>query len=162
MSNSLWPHGLQQARPPCPSPFPGVCSNSCPLHQWCHRTITSSVFLLLLLFLIFPGIRVFSNDSALHIMWPKYWSCSFSISPSKEHSWLIAFRTDWFDHLAIQGTLKSLLQHYSLKAWLFQCSAFFYGPTLTSLRVAGKTIVLPIWTFVSKVMSLLFNPDKGM
>ena len=119
-------------------------------------------FLLLLLFLIFPSIRVFSNDSALHIRWPKYWSCSFSISPSKEHSWLIAFRTDWFDHLAIQGTLKSLLQHYSLKASIFQCSAFFYGPTLTSLHVAGKTIVLPIWTFVSKVMYLLFNPDKDM
>ena len=83
---------------------------------------------------IFPSIRVFSNESALHIRWPKYWSFSFNISPSNEHPGLISFRMDWLDLLAVQGTLKSLLQHHSLKASVFQLSAFFYGPTLTSIH----------------------------
>ena len=114
MSSSLWPHGLQHARLPCPSPTPGACSNSCPSSQWCYSTI-SSCRPLLLLPSIFPSIRVFSNESVLHIKWPKYWSFSFSISPSNEYSGLISFRTDWFNLLAVQGTLRSFLQHYSSK-----------------------------------------------
>ena len=97
------------ARLPCPSLSPGVCSNSCLLSQWCHPTILSSVTHLLLLPSIFPSIRVFSNESALHIKWPKYWSFSLSINPSKEYSWLISFKLDWFDLLAVQGIPKSLL-----------------------------------------------------
>ena len=124
MSDSLLPHGLQHIRPPCPSPTPGVDSNSCPLSQWCHPTISSSVFLLLLPS-IFPSIRVFSNESILHIRWPKYWSFSFSMSPSKEHSGLISFMMDWLDLLTVQGTLKSLLQHHSSKALILRHSAFF-------------------------------------
>ena len=103
-------------RLPCPSSDPGVCSNSCPLHGWCHPTISLSVEPLLLLPSLFPSIRVFSNESVLHIWWPRYWSFSFSISPYNEHSGLISFRMDWLDLLAVQGTLKSLLQHHSSKA----------------------------------------------
>ena len=104
MSDSLWLHGLQHARHPCPSPSPIVCSNSCPLSQLCHPTISSSVlFTLLLLPSIFPSIRVFSNESTLHIRWPNYWSFSFSISPSNEYSGLISFRVDWFDLLLSKG-----------------------------------------------------------
>ena len=213
MSDSLPPHGLQHTRPPCPSPAPGVGSNSCPLSQWCHTTILSSVipfssylqsfpasgsFLisqlfasgrqsirasasasspsnesvqfnlsgvrlfatpwiaarqaslsitnsrnlfklmfielvmpsnhlivcrpLLLLPFIFPSIRVFSNESALRIRWPKYWSFSFSLSPSNEQSGLISYRMDWLDLLAVQGALKSILQHHSSKASILWCS----------------------------------------
>ena len=113
---------------------------------------------LLLLPSIFPSIRVVSNESALRIRWPKYWSFSFSISPSNEYSGLISFRIYWFDLLAIQGTLKSLLQHYSSKASILQCSAFFIVQ-LSHLYMTdyGKTIALTIQTFVGKVMSLLFN-----
>ena len=111
VSDSLWPHGLQHARPPCPSPTPRVYSNSCILKQWCHPSISSSCRSLLLLPSIFPSIRGFSNESALCIRWPKYWSLSFSISPSNEHPGLISFRMDWLDLLAVQGTLKSILQH---------------------------------------------------
>ena len=118
VSDSLWPHGLQHARLPCPSPTPGACSNSCPSSWWCHSTI-SSCCPLLLLPSIFPSIRVFSNESVLCIRWPKCWSFSFSISPSNEYPWLISFRIDWFDLLAVQGTLKSLLQHHSSKASIF-------------------------------------------
>ena len=89
---------------------------------------------LLLLPSVFPGIRVFSNESVLHIRWPKYWSFSFSISPSNEYSGLISFMIDWFDLLAVQGTLKNLLQHHSSKGSILQCSAFFYNPTLTSIH----------------------------
>ena len=115
MSYSLQPHGEQHARLPCPSPTPTVCSNSSPLSQWCHSTI-SSCRPLLLLPSIFPSIRVFSNESVFHIRWPNYWSFSFIIIPSKEHPGLISFRMDWLDLLAVQGTLKSLLQHHSSKA----------------------------------------------
>ena len=117
MSDSLWPHGLQHARPPCSSPTPRVYSNSCPLSWWYHPTI-SSCHPLLLLTSIFPSIRVFSNKSVLCIRWPKYWSFNSSISPSNEYSGLISFRMDWLDLLAVQGTLKSLLQHHSSKAWI--------------------------------------------
>ena len=112
---------------------------------------------LLLLPSIFPSIRIFSNESALCIRWPKYWSLSFNISPSNEHSGLISFRMDWFDHLAIQGTLKSLLQHHSSKASNLQCSAFFIVQLSHPYMTTGKTIALTGWIFVGKVMSLLFN-----
>ena len=106
---TLQPHALQHTRLPCPSPSLGVCSNLCPLSWWCHPTISSSVIPFLLLPSVLSSIRVFSNESALHIRWPKYWSFSFSISTSSEYSGLISFRIDWFDLLAVPGTLKSLL-----------------------------------------------------
>ena len=112
---------------------------------------------LLLLPLIFPSIRVFSNESALHIRWPKYWSFSFNTSPSNVHPGLISFRRDWLDLLAIQETLKSLLQTHSSKASVLQCSAFFMVQISHPYMTTGKTIALTIWTFVGKVMSLLFN-----
>ena len=105
----------------------------------------------------FPNIRVFSNESALHIRWPKYWSFSFTISPSSEHSGLISFRMGWLDLLTVQGTLKSLLQHHSSKASILQCSAFFIIQLSQPYMTAGKTITLTRRTFVGKVMSLLFN-----
>ena len=111
----------------------------------------------LLLPSIFPSIRVFSKESVLHIRWPRYWSFSFSISPSNEYSGLISFRTDWFDLLAVQGTLKSLLQHHSSEASILWCSAFFMVPLAYPYMTIGKTIALTIWTFVRKVVSLLFN-----
>ena len=123
VSGSLWPHGLQHARLPCPSPTPGACSNSCPTNWWSiqpsHPLSSPSPHS------IFPSIKVFSNESVLCIRWPKYWSFSFSISPSSEHSGLISFRIDWWDLLAVQGTLKSLLQHHNSKASILQHSAFF-------------------------------------
>ena len=106
---------------------------------------------------IFSTISVFSSESALHIRWPKYWSFSFSISPSNKHSGSISFRIDWFDLLAVQGTLKNLLQHHSLKASILHCSAFFMVQPSHPYMTTGKTLALTIWTFVSKVMSLLFN-----
>ena len=112
---------------------------------------------LLLLPSIFPSIRVFTNESVLHIRWPKYWSFSFSISPSSEYSWLISFRMDWLDLLAVQGTLKSLLQHHSSKASILWRSAFFLVQLSHPYMTTGKTIVLTRRTFVGKVMSLLFN-----
>ena len=112
---------------------------------------------LLLLPSIFPNIRIFSNESALHIKWSKYWSISFSISPSKEHSGLLSFSIDWLDLLAVQGTLQSLLQHHSSKAAILQCSDFFMVQLSHLYMTTGKTIALTRRTFVSKVMSLLFN-----
>ena len=106
---------------------------------------------------IFPSIRVFSNESVLHISWPKYWSFSFNISPSNEHSGLISFRMDWLDLLAVQGTLKSLLQHHSSKASILWRSAFFMVQLSHSYMTTGKIITLTRWTFVNKVMFLLFN-----
>ena len=110
----------------------------------------------LLLPSIFPSIRVFSNESVLHIRWPKYWHFTFNISPSNEHSGLISFRMDWLDLLAIQGTLKSLLQHHSSKASILWCSAFLTVQLSHPYMTIGKTIALSRWTFVGKVMSLLF------
>ena len=112
---------------------------------------------LLLLPSIFPTIGVFSNESALRIRWPKYWNFSFNISPSNEHSGLISFRMDWLDLLAVQGALKSLLQHHSSKASILRCSAFFIVQLSHPYMTTGKTIALTRWTFVGKVMSLLFN-----
>ena len=114
----------------------------------CHPLLLPSIFL---------SIRVFSNESALHMKWPKYWSFSFSISPSNEHPGPISFRMDWLDLLAVQGTLKSFLQHHSSKASILQCSAFFTVQLSHPYMTTGKTIALTRWTFVGKVMSLLFN-----
>ena len=111
----------------------------------------------LLLPSIFPSIRVFCNKSVLHIMWPKYWSFSFNISPSNEYSGLISLRIDWFDLLAVQGTLQSLLQHYSSKAAILRCSDFFMVQLSHPYMTSGKIIALTRWTFVGKAMSLLFN-----
>ena len=111
----------------------------------------------LLLPSIFPSIRVFSTESVLHIKWPKYWRFSFSISPSIEYSGLISFRFDWLDLLAPQGTLKSLLQHHSSKASILRCSAFFIVQLSCPYMTTGKITALTIWTFVGKLMSLLFN-----
>ena len=112
---------------------------------------------LLLLLSVFPSIRVFSSELAFHIRWPEYWSFTFSISPSNEFSGLVSFRTDWFDLLAVQGTLKSLLQHHSSKASILWCLAFFMFQPSHPHMTTGKTIALTRWTFVGKVMSLLFN-----
>ena len=112
---------------------------------------------LLLLPPIPPCIRVFSNESTLHMRWPKYWSFSFNISPSNEPPGLISFRMDWLDLLAVQGTLKSLLQHHSSKALILQCSVLFTVQLLHPYMTTGKTIALTRWTFVGKTMSLLFN-----
>ena len=111
----------------------------------------------LLLSSIFPSIRVFSNESVLCLRWPKYWSFNFSISPANEHSRLISFRIDWFDFLTVQGTRKSLIQHYSSRASILQCSNFFRVQLSHLYMTMGKTIALMRWTFVSRVMSLLFN-----
>ena len=139
MSNSLQPHESQHARPPCPSPTPGVHWDSRPSNQWCHPAILSSVVFLPP---IPPSIRDFFNESTLHMMWPKYWSFSFSIIPSKEHPGLISSRMDWLDLLAVQWTLKSLLQHHSSKASILQHSAFFRVQISHPYMTAGKTIAL--------------------
>jgi len=111
----------------------------------------------LLLSLIFPSIRIFSNESTLCIRWPNYWSFSFSISPSNEHPGLISFRMDWLDLFAVQGTLKSLLQHHSSKASILRRSAFFMVQLSHPYMTTGKTMALTRWTFVGKIISLLFN-----
>ena len=151
MSDSLRPHGLQHARLPCPSPTLRACSNSCPSD---HLILCLS---LLLLLSTFPSTRVFSSESALRMRWPNYWSFSFSIIPSYEHPGLISFRMDWFDLLAVQGTLKSLLQHHRSKASILRHSAFFTVQLSQLYLTTGKTIALTIQTVVGKLMSLLFN-----
>ena len=156
MSNSLQPHGLQHAWPPCPSATPGVYSNSCPLSRWCHLTISSSIVPFSSHLQSFPASVSFPM-SLLHVGWPRYWSFSFSISSSNEYSGLISFRTDWLDLLAVQGTLKSLLQHHSLKASILRHSASFIVQLSHPYMTTGKTIALTTQTFVGKVMSLLFN-----
>ena len=137
MSNTLGPHGLQHTRLPCPSATPRDCSNSCPSSQWCHPTISSSVAPSPLAFNLSQHQGLFQWVS-LCIMWPKYWSFSFSISPSNEYSGLISLRVDWFNLLAVQGTLKSLLQHCSLKASIFQRSAFFLAQISHPYMTTGK------------------------
>ena len=172
VSDSLWPHGLQHTRPPCPSPAPGACSNS--IVWFCSNSMDSmsieSVMPsnhlilchpLLLMVSVLPSIRVFSNESVLHITWLKYWSFSFGISPSNEYSGLTSFRIDWFDLVAVQGTLKSLLQQHSSKASILQHSAFFMVQLSHPYITIGKTIALTKRTFVGKVMSLLFNICLG-
>ena len=156
-SYSLRSHESQHARPPCPSPTPRVHPNSCPLSQWCHPAISSSVIPFSSCPQIPPSIRVFSNESTFRMRWPKYWSFSFSVIPSKEIPGLISFRMEWLDLLAVQGTLKSLLQHHSSKASILRCSAFFTVLLSHLYKTIGKTIALTRQTFVGKVMSLLFN-----
>ena len=156
VSNSLRLHGLQHARLPCPLPTPRACSNS----SIASVILSNHLILchpLLLLLSIFPSIRVFSKESVLHIRWPKYWSFSFSISPSNEYSVLISFRMDWLGLLAVQGILKSLLQHHRSKASILRCSAFLIVQLSHPYMTTGKTIALTRWTFVCKVMSLPFN-----
>ena len=155
--HSSWPHGLQALQA-----SPSFTISQSLLKLISMELVMPSKPLILcppLLFLpsIFPSIRVFSKESALHIRWWKYWSFSISISPSNEHSWLISFRMDWLDLLAVQGTLKSLLQHHSSKASILQCSASFVVQLSHLYMATGKTIFLIIQKFVSKVMSLLFN-----
>ena len=149
LSDYLGPHELQHTRPPWPSPTPeftqlmsieSVMSSN-------HLILCHS---LLLLPSIFPSIRVFSKQSALHVRWPKYWSFSFSISISNEHPGLISFRMDWLDLLTVQGTLKSLLQHHSSKASIQRCSAFFIVQLSNPYMITGKTIALTRQTFVGK------------
>ena len=157
VSDSLPPYGLQHARPPCPS-----TNYQSWLKLMSIELVMPSSHLilccsLLLLFLIPPSIRVFSNESTLHMRWPKYWSFSFSISSSNEHPGRISFRMDWLDLLPVQGTLKSLLQHHSSKASILRCSAFFTVQLSHPYMTTGKIIALTRWTSVGKVMSLLFN-----
>ena len=155
-SDSLRPHESQHARPSCPSPTPGVHSDSRPLSQWCHPAVSSSVVPFSCPQSL-PASESFSNESTLRMTWPKYWSFSFSIIPSKEIPGLISFRMDWLDVLAVQGTLKSLLQHHSSKASILQLSVFFTVQLSHPYMTTGKTIALTRWTFVGKVTSLLLN-----
>ena len=154
VSNSLRPHESQHARPPCPSTTPGVHPNSS------VKSVMPSSHLILCRPLLLPSpippsIRVFFSESALHMRWPKYWSFSFSIIPSKEHPGMISFRMDWLHLLAVQGTLNSLLQHHSSKASVLWRSAFFTVQLSHPYMTTGKTIALTRRTFVAKVMSLL-------
>ena len=142
---TLWSLRLQDTRLPCPSPSPGVCSNLCPLSWWCHPSVSSSVTPFSCL-QSFPASGSFPMSSCIRL--PKYWS--FSISPYNEYSKLISFRIDWFDLLAVQGTLKSLSQHHNLKASILRCSASFMVQLSRSYMTTGKTIALTIWTFVPK------------
>ena len=150
MSNSLQPNGRQHARLPCPSPTPRACSNSCPSIE---SVMLSNHLILCHPLLLLPPIRVFSNESTLCMRWPKYWSFSFSISPFNEYLGLIFFRIDWFDLLAVQGTLKGLLQYHSSKASILWHSTFFMVQLSHPYMSTGKTIALTRQTFVGKEMS---------
>ena len=161
MSNSLQPHGLQHARSPCPSPNPRVYSNSCPLNWWCHPTISSSVVPFSSCLQSFPVSGSFPMSQFFTSGGQNIGIITFSTSPFKEYSGLISFRVDWLDLLAVQGTLKSLLEHHSSKASILQCSAFFIVQLLHPYMITGKTIALTRQTFVGKVMSLLFNMMLG-
>ena len=157
MSNSLWLFGLQHARPPCPSPTPGAYSNSCSLHQWCHPTISSSVVPFSSCLQSFPASRSFPMSHFFTSGGQSIRSFSFNTSPSNKYLGLISCRIGWLDLLAVQGTLKSLLQHHSSKASILQRSTFFIVQLSHSYMTTGKTIALTRRTFVGKVMSLLFN-----
>ena len=150
VSNSLQPHGLQHSRLPCASLFPRVCSNSCLLSQWCYLTISSSAAPFSLCLQSLPVSGSFSNELTLCIRWPNYWSFSFSINPSNEHSRLICLRIDWLDLLAVQRTLKSLLQHHSSKASILRCAAFFMVWLSHLYMTTGKTIALTRRTLLAK------------
>ena len=155
MSYTLWPCRLQHARPPCPSPTPGVYSDLYPLSRWCHPTISSSVIPFSSCLQSFPASG-FSNESVLPIRWPNYWSFSFSIGLSNEYSGLISFRMDWLDLLAVLGTLKSILQYHSSKPSILQCSAFFMVQLSHPYMTTGKTIALTRRTLVNKVIWCLW------
>ena len=150
VSDSLRPHGLQHARLPCPSPTPGACLKLMTIDLVMPSNHLILCHPLLLLPSIFPSIKVFSSESVLPIRWPKYWSFSFSISPSNEHSGLVSFRIDWLDLLAVQETLKSLLLHHSSKASIFQPSAFFMAQFSDPYMTTGKIIALTRWILVAK------------
>ena len=153
VSNSLWPHWVQHARPPFPSPSPGVCPSSYSFHQmpssyliiWCPLILLTSIF---------PSIRDFSSESSVCIRWPEYWSFSFSISASSEYSGLIFLNIDWFD-LAVHWTLRS--HHQNLKASILWCSAFFMVQLSQPYVITEKTIALTMQTLIGRVMSLFFN-----
>ena len=153
MSDSLQPHGLQHTRLPCPSPTPGVYSNSCASSWWCHPTISSSVIPFFSCLQSFPVSGSFQMSQ--HFASGGQSIGVSNISPSKEHSRLISFRMDWLDLLAVKETLKSLLQHHNSKASILWCSAFFIVQLSHPYMTAGKPIALAIWTFVGKVTSLL-------
>ena len=157
VSDSLWPREPQHARPPCPSPTPEVYPNSCPSSQWCHRAISSSVAPFSSCPQSLPASGSFPMSQLFTWGGHSVWSFSFSISPSNEHPGLISFRMDWLDLLAVQGALKSLLQHHSSKVSILQRSAFFMVQLSHPYVTTGKTIALTRRTFVGKVMSLLFN-----
>ena len=157
VSDSLWPHELQHTRPPCPSPTLGIYPNSCPSSWRCHPAISSSVVPFSSCPQSLPASESFPMSQLFGMRWPKYWSFSFSISPSKEYPGLISFRMDWLDLLAVQGTLKSLLQHHSSKVSILRHSAFFTVQLSHPYMTTGKTIALTRRTFVGKVMSLLLN-----
>ena len=152
-SPTLWPKGLQHARLPCSSPTSGVCSESCPLSHWCHPTISFPVVPFSSCLQYFPASGSFQMSQFFASGGQSF---SFNISPSNEYSGLI-FRMDWFDLLAVQGTLKSLLHYHSTKASIFQCSAFFIVQHSHPSMTTGKIIALTRWTIVGKVMSLVFN-----
>ena len=145
---------MAASQPPCPSPTPRVHSNSCPSSRWCHRGISSSVIPFSTCLQSFPASGSFPVSQFFTSGGQSF---CFSISPSNEYSGLISFRTDWFDFLAVQGTLKSLLQHHSLKASLLWCSAFFIIQLSHPYMTTRKTLALAMWTFVGKVMPLLFK-----
>ena len=157
VSNSLQPHGLQHTRPPCPSPTPGVYSNSCPSRWWCHPTISSSIVPFSSHLQSFPASGSFQMSQFFTSGGQSIGSFNFSISPFNEYSGLISFRVDWFDLLAAQGTLKSLLQHYSSKALILQCSVFLIVQLSHPYITTGKIIALTRRTSVGKMISLLFN-----
>ena len=160
MSNSLQPRGLQHTRPPWPSPIPGVYSNSCPLSRWCHPTISSSANPSPPALNLSQHQGLFQWVSSSHQV--KFWSFSFSFNPSNDYSGLISFRMDLLDLLAVQETLKSLLQHHSSKTSILRCSVFFIVLLSHPFMTSGKTIALTRWIFVGKVMSLLFNILSGL
>ena len=157
MSDSLRPHEPQHTRPPWPSPTPRVYPKPMSIELVMPSNHLILCHPLLLLPSIFPSISVFSNESALPIRWPKYWSFSFNISPSNEHPGLIPFRMDWLDLHVVQGSLKSLLQHHNSKASILRHSAFFIVQCSYPYMNTGKNIALTRRTFLDKVMSLLFN-----
>ena len=150
LSDSWQLHALQHTRPHCPSPTPRAYPNLCPSSWWCHPTISSSVIPFSSFLESFPASRGLSNESVLCIRWPKYWSFNFNIGPSNEYSEMISFRIDWFDLLAVKGTLKSLLQHHSSKASILWCSAFFTVQLSHSYMTTGKTIALTRRTLLAK------------
>ena len=157
MSNSLRPHGLKHTRPLCPLSSLEFCPSSCPLHWWLHLTISSSNTLLSFCPQSFPASGTFPMSQLFESRWSKYWSFCFSNSPSTEYSGLISLQIDLFDLLVVQGTLRSLLQHHSLRASISRHSAFFMVQHSQLYMTIGKTIALTIWTFISRVMSLLFH-----
>ena len=156
VTNSLWLHGLQHARLPCPSPTSRACSDSCTLSWWCHPAISSSVIPFFSCFNLSQHHSLFQWVSSSHQV-AKVLELLFSISPSNKYSGLISFRIIWLDLLAVQGTLKSLLQHHSSKASILWHSVFFIVQLSHPYMTTGKTIALTRWAFVNKVMSLLFN-----